>query len=151
MLLELACCGGLWHMLNFTPWSESDTESLKTFWGQGYSGTKISLLLNGKYSRCAVLGKADRLGLPPRDPTMNRRRSDKNMTGGNFKPKASPAPVMPPHEIALGPVGDFPGPGLCRFPMNPEGSPFQCCGRPGFPWCPEHHRACHSPKPAAKL
>lgn len=39
----------------------------------------------------------------------------------------------------LGPVGDFPPRGTCRYMRKPFAADFQMCGHPGHPWC-EFHR-----------
>lgn len=126
-------------------WSDADTETLKSLWKDRLSGTQISMALSGRFSRCAVIGKAGRLGLEARPSTINR-----HLGGKKVKAVPQPKPVIhKPEELSpCGPIGDFPAPGLCRYPMNADGEDFQCCGRevkPHRPYCPRHCETSYTP------
>lgn len=69
-------------------------------------------------------------------------------------PAPKPRPAPPSDEpAAIGPVGDFPATGHCRFIAGSPRGGFQCCGHPTAgvtdPWCGWHldHRI--KPKQAA--
>ncbi len=59
-----------------TVWDEARIDRLKQLWADGRSGSQIAELLG--VSRCAILGKVNRLGLPGRATTSrakNKRKS----------------------------------------------------------------------------
>jgi GcrA cell cycle regulator len=47
-------------------WTAPRVESLKYLWEKGYSASQIAKEMGGGATRHSVLGKAARLGLPPR-------------------------------------------------------------------------------------
>lgn len=122
-------------------WSDADVEILRRGWKDGASAREISSSLKFKFSRNAVCGKADRLDLPQRDPSLNHSWSHRTKPYiSKPKPKAIPR-IQIPEDASdpepIGPIGDFPAGQTCRF-IAGEVKNFQCCGLPGFPWCDFH-------------
>lgn len=121
-------------------WQDTDVTLLKKLWDQGFSGTQISVAFKGRFSREAVIGKAHRLKLPPRAPSVNRGREHRRSV-----PKPLPAAKADP--VAPQPLcepGEFPDGQTCRYPHGEE-LPFQFCGHPGYPWCDHHAKVCLTP------
>ncbi len=135
-------------------WPPADVETLKVKWAEGYSAAIIAhTYLGGRYTRSAICGKAARLNLPMRDPTVlsQRQQRFRMPRQGGCKislPKRAPegvvardlSPAAQEPEF-IGPMGDFPALGTCRFPRG-SGETFQCCGHPGNPYCAFHHQIC---------
>lgn len=130
-------------------WPAEYVDKLKTLWDGGYSASQIAGQFAGKYTRSAILGKVDRLGLLSR-------------SGENRKPRqrrpSSPKIIIPKIALdgteaknishpdnepeAIGPIGDYPKQPACRWPHG-IGLAFQYCGHPlsaPSPYC-SHHRA----------
>lgn len=56
---------------NNKPWSDERVQKLRKLWLEGKSGAQIAEIMGGDLSRAAVIGKANRLGLPARDQPEN--------------------------------------------------------------------------------
>lgn len=121
-------------------WTPELVEKLKQLWLAGHSCSQIAAQLGHCISRCAVIGKVSRLGLPPRVTTMRARRT--------YTAPPKPKTVVPQPELTgaqpfLGEPGAFTEKGTCRF-INGDtaGKDWIMCGQPGFPWCPHHRAIC---------
>lgn len=130
---------------NTSRWTEKDVELLRQLWAQGLSCSRIAAALHfetgASVSRCAVIGKAHRLGLPPRSreepggpkPRMGRARGMPKLVSHALPP----VPLTEPEY--LGPINDFPDGKVCRYPRGEMHKDFQCCAQPGYPYCEYHH------------
>lgn len=117
-------------------------------------------------TKSAVLGMVHRLGLPPRvmgyaPVHVRHARSVKSAATRIAKGTQKPPPP-PKVQQAPKPRGPRPLPGAhipvlrvldpglcCHFPLwgadlPPRGQQFYC-GRPGYPWCPDHHAIVFNP------
>lgn len=113
------------------PWTEPRVAALKRLWAEGKSAGEIAREIKGT-SRCAVIGKANRLGLKPRGKAMNY--------AGNTAPKARKESAMntvynlPPSEKTDLPVEDRPTAKILAFRVFgkecawPVGDGMACCG-----------------------
>lgn len=144
-------------------WPVTDVDKLRAFWKQGLTCGQIRSEFNGKYTRNAISGKADRLGLasrgspigsvratkPPRVETESKRRGRKvvNPVGNLSVPRAEPKPLPAPVVIAAASLAiAFPAlqRGQCQFATSPHNASFQdhkFCGHPvapSRPFCPAH-------------
>lgn len=93
-------------------WTEDRVNTLKTLWVQGLSGSQIATRLGG-VSRCAVLGKVDRLGLPKR--VSPHKGTDTQR--GKRKPRALAAPRPPRTIVSASPLNEY---GAKRPPLISE-------------------------------
>lgn len=118
-----------------------------------YRNAIANLLAEGKtykqigdhlgFTRDQIAGSIKRLGLqrPKEGPERGWNAKKSNAA----KPKKKPLPKPPK---PLGPIGTFPdGMDCCRYPVNADDEPFQCCGHKGFPYCEHHHKICRIPVP----
>ena len=124
-------------------WTPEEDAQLKALWSAGLSGNQVALRLNR--TRNSVLGRVDRLDLPPRNPTSNARV---------YRKPASPAPVerspgvsVPPPQPDDIPTKTFdqlePYDGCCRWRIDKEfrGQPYGFCGKRtvvGLSVCEQH-------------
>lgn len=83
-------------------WGEEAVKDLTRLWDEGFSAKLIAEALGDGITCCAVIGKARRLGLPPRIEGVNPRRREAKMSGsdGRFKglpklPARSPKRELP--------------------------------------------------------
>jgi GcrA cell cycle regulator len=144
-------------------WTEARVDVLKKLWADGYSGTQIGLRLG--VTRCAVLGKVDRLGLPKRlEHTYTRRGGHlvgkprrksakekayqlpdsegkylKVATAPNFhKEPLPPEPVRPDKLVSFADLQDD----QCRFiygdPRTKDHGFCGCKKAPGLSYCAGH-------------
>lgn len=87
------------------PWTEPRVQRLRVLWELGKSGTEIAAALNQetrcRFTRCAIIGKAYRLKLPPRRPPQphNIRRK---ISEGRIRQIAAEAQVLHERDIRLG-------------------------------------------------
>lgn len=140
-------------------WPPDDVDLLKIWWAEGWSCGEISLSFGGKYSRNAVIGKANRLKLEPRAADVNRawnatRRMKRPAILAYYREtRAKDGEVakdithLANEPAPIGPIADFPKTG-CRWPRG-TGQTFQCCGHPSNgkgPYC-EYHAAKAYAKP----
>lgn len=63
-------------------WTDERIERLRELWAKGLTAPEIAVALGGGVTRCSILGKVHRLGLPHRAPGKKAQKS----------PKAKPAP-----------------------------------------------------------
>lgn len=98
------------------PWTDERVETLKTMWLQGKSGREIAFELGGGTTRCAVIGKAHRTGLPPhpRRHAMSGKRvkSEKSAGQPNLLAHSPAAPLHPSSEFTRPPSDNKPAKNL---------------------------------------
>lgn len=129
-----------------TGWTEERVETLKRLWAKGNSASEIALVL--QVTRNTVIGKVQRLKLPKRLTTNQRRPRAVNFSIANVKElaekkskfvfeemcKGAPEPLM----VALEDLSDR----SCRWPIgDPRRDDFGFCGHPqeeGSSYCPHH-------------
>jgi GcrA cell cycle regulator len=138
---------------------EARVERLKMLWADGRSASEIAALL-GEVSRNAVIGKAYRLGLPPRRTVSRQPRqpsSHRNRTGRISMRK--PVPRSRPLPTAPAPLPPAP-PALmisvaqlkdttCHWPIgDPRKEGFGFCGAKTAagrqPYCAHHQAIGHN-------
>lgn len=141
-------------------WTHDRKTLLEKLWAEGISAANIAKEIGG-ITRCAVLGKAHRLGLPGRKgqamPVAERiaRSNSAKARWRKSKPKTSialpPIPTAAPEYLSI-PFDDLAS-GQCRY-TNSENAPYMFCGQPATNgsycgWC---YGLTHTftPKPAAK-
>ena len=100
-------------------WPPEKKTTLAALWARGISTADIGKIM--EYSKNAVIGQANRMGLPKRPSPLRR------------KPGLISPVVWTFQNI---------GPGQCRFPEGEPGKPeFRLCGEPvvaGYPYCSDH-------------
>jgi GcrA cell cycle regulator len=135
-----------------TPWNEHLTEELKRLWADGLAAREIAEALGGGISRCAVLGKINRLGLSRRRPAQPRKPPGEVIPRGRpirrrpvfiapSVPPPLPSPVLPKlrmRRLQLLQLADH----HCRWPIgDPHRHPFYFCAadrRHGDAYCAFH-------------
>lgn len=149
-----------------TDWRDDDLTLLRKRWRAGSSARDIAEALGGRFSRNAVIGKANRLGLSrhdkPRTPAPDRKRkpvepAPKGERRTRFRP---PQPIADAQVASLEQL-DTPTDGIgvsldqltnetCRWPKGTPGDAlFVFCGctgadfRNGKPYCGPHDRRAH--------
>lgn len=129
-------------MAGITKWTAAETETLRRMWDEGLSASQISAALSGRFSRCAVIAKADRLALPGRDSSVNRGYAFR-------KPKVAPKPSGPSSEptaalsepAPIGPWGESSGRRTCQWIHGDVQVEWRMCGHPAVafrPYCAAH-------------
>jgi hypothetical protein len=132
-------------------------EAKRIYVVDGYSASVTARIINTAhgttFSRNAVIGKLARLGIlgtiPERSRTFNRLHRPKQV-----KDRPTQRITYSPSELRgvtdlepTGPVRDFPPRGGCQFMTGEPGEPdWRMCGRPGYPWCPEHRKIVFQPQ-----
>ena len=111
-------------------WTEDQIDQLKELWGEGLSTSEIGRKLG--VTKNAVVGKAHRLGLPPRPSPIKR-------AVGAKRPARSK--VMAVKSASRGPT--------CMWPIGHPNEPgFRFCGKSaltGKPYCQEHYDIAYIP------
>jgi len=116
-------------------WPPERIEALRALWKDGKSFSEIATALDT--SKNAVIGKAHRLALPPRQP---KERAARSRPAPIYPPPTLPRPASSPKRIGH-PVKFFElQPWMCRFPLGDPRSPdFRFCGEPTVhdktSWC----------------
>ena len=142
-------------------WNDEAVATLTRLWSEGMSAEQISQRTG--FTRNAVLGKVDRLGLPHRKTNERATKAQRAARGAAWRGKrilhgtsaltnvlltypAAPDPPLPVFESRAGgvPLIDR-GPDQCAFPINNAGRHelHLFCGKPvvnGSPYC----RACRA-------
>lgn len=142
-------------------WTDERIALLRRLWSEGFSASEIARQI-GSTTRCAVLGKVNRLGLVRREHKHPMARRDCGRPKRHLAPPGSDARLVrtsegpPPSRITgkspLPPPRDDDIPrkslmelerGECRWRVDkPFGrDPYGFCGRealPGFAWCEQH-------------
>jgi GcrA cell cycle regulator len=134
-----------------TPWNEHLIEELKRLWADGLAARDIAEALGGGISRCAVLGKVNRLGLDRRRPSSPRKPRAQTVARGRPIVRR-PMFVTPPSPPPLPPAPGRPrmrrlqlmqlAAHHCRWPFgDPHSHPFYFCAADcalGDPYCAFH-------------
>ena len=136
-------------------WSSDQNAALTSLWSEGLSGSAIGKRLDK--TKCAVIGRARRLGLPARAEKREweateiiKIRGLKKAGYGIYEiAKKTGIPYSTIKRKLNEPVchkqlSDL-GPRDCRYPFG-EGTPYEFCGRPAIPgksYCAEHFNLCH--------
>ena len=111
-------------------WTEEQIDQLKDLWSEGLSTSEIGRKLG--VTKNAVVGKAHRLGLPPRPSPIKRATGSKRPTRSK---------VMAVKSTTRGPT--------CMWPIGHPNEPgFRFCGQPalaGKPYCQEHYDIAYIP------
>jgi GcrA cell cycle regulator len=133
-------------------WTPERIEILTRMRAEGYSASQIGVRLGG-LTRCAVLGKAKRLGLAPRKPSPKRSPRPRMPREAKPKPERVHSFKVPKLEPPLPPDSTPPvwakpllelEPNECRFPYGEEN--FLFCAAPaeaGLSYCASHCRVCY--------
>jgi GcrA cell cycle regulator len=131
-----------------TPWNEHLIEKLKRLWADGLAARDIAAALGGGISRCAVLGKVNRLGLTRRRPPGPRKPYAHPRGRPILRRPMFTAPPPPPpvptlsrprmRRLQLMQLADH----HCRWPFgDPHSHPFYFCAADcalGEPYCAFH-------------
>lgn len=140
-------------------WDLEREQKLADLHKEGLSFSTIAARLGGGISRNAAIGKAKRMGLPPRASGNTTPRSKK------IKAPRAPSAPKPPRAAMVGASPSLALPPLfippeerislmklngktCRYPLGHVGeSDFGFCGRKTWdeiesPYCEDHHRTC---------
>ncbi len=133
-----------------TVWTPERVETLKALWEERYSAAEIARAIGCGLTRCAVLGKVQRLDLPTHaaPPRPYRATARTSMPAGEKsaqRPKAKAAPEnpgAPPLNLAFLDLK----PSQCRYAVN-DALPYLFCGQrkePGSSYCAHHHALTHT-------
>src|SRR5262245_3863968 len=117
-----------------SPWNDEKDEELRRLWAEGYSAKEIAEALKIGVTRCAVLGKVNRLGLPLRKPAPPPPKPVKPVVLRRiFRPaprkerrvlQETPVEVSKPRRLQLVQLEDD----HCRWPIgDPRGKRFFFC------------------------
>lgn len=151
------------------PWTADKVVNLTRLWRNGYSASAIGKTIG--MSRNAVIGKAGRLGLEPREspikraPVLSREQIERVQQADRDGISARSIAVMvgvslravydhrqpPKHKMLIASVrsGAPPSkpPMTCQYIAGDPSAEDACkCGKPvkeGSSYCPEHHGLCH--------
>lgn len=144
-------------------WTHERTALLRTLWSGGISAANIAREMGG-ITRCAVLGKAHRLGLPGRKGQampVSERIARSNAAKARWRKETRhqsktyvelpPIPTVAPEFLGIS--FDDLARGQCRY-TNSENSPYLFCGQPAThkSYCGYCYGLTHTPtpKPAGK-
>ena len=133
-------------------WDDATIKRMEKHWANGLSGSQIAKLLGT--TRSAVLGKARRMGLPPRKFNLGYRITRKAINDNLYKTKYTVKLIKPKRNIVLAfrttsdavmALKD----NICKYPHGEPGKPnFRFCLKPvarGSIYCPEHKELCFQP------
>ncbi|MBM3484479.1 MAG: global cell cycle regulator GcrA-like protein [Alphaproteobacteria bacterium] len=115
-------------------WTPERIAEVTRLWNQGLTTAEIGRLIG--MSKNAIVGKAHRLGLPPRpSPIKREARVARPMRS---EPRVVERPSPPPVQLVISTSG-----ATCKWPIGHPGEPeFGFCGQPaveGKPYCVEHY------------
>lgn len=145
------------------PWTVTRVDRLRILWADGLSASQCAADIGG-VTRCGVIGKVHRLGLPKRqkampnavrprkgDPSLEtkRRRFVARLPESNIEPEELPPPSSCDAATAFGnPVTLLElQDGACKWPVN-DVSPFLFCAAetmPERPYCSRHCACAFAP------
>jgi hypothetical protein len=147
-------------------YTDTQREFVRTAWAAGQSAAVIasSLMVNFaiEATRNGVISLARRMKLPARESDgpwrIEGQRRREAAIEAMREPAQKKAPTPPPKPSGapltiLGPVDDFVGRGMCQFPVNQDGQPFQQCGHgqeDGRIYCGYHCSRAYAPTHKAK-
>ena len=122
-----------------SPWNDAMIAKLRVLWAEGLSTAEIGRRLN--VSKCSVIGKAHRLGLPPRPSPIKSSSEEKKAVPARM-PRVAPCHDDEPHVAEARPVKRIGISQPCCWPLGTPRTPdFRFCmaaGVPGKPYCLEH-------------
>lgn len=138
------------------PWTKQRVALLKKLWPARYSAQQIADTINARYpgpylTRCAVLGKRRRMGLPEKPKQQPKHRPGVEPR----RAKKSPPPVrQKPADPLMIQTADL-GPGVCHYPIgHPRAPGFGYCGNATSQngdsyrtYCDHHHGLTHQKLP----
>lgn len=140
-------------MKELDPAIEHRKQKIKERWLAGATSGQIAKEIGA--TRSSVMGYINRMKLPKRSTDAARQQgasdAKKNKPKGFAlgmipglgmsvrKDKADPYKALKDFLEPLGPVGDFPPGRTCRAISGDVATGvWQCCGRPGYPYCAAH-------------
>jgi GcrA cell cycle regulator len=144
-----------------SPWTSERDDLLRELFGRGFSFSLIAQQLSRfghGFSRNAAIGRARRIGLPPRSkkqpmtqlPPSQGVRTTRSARAGSAQRQVRRTAVAAQAPAAADTPMPFLGlalielePHHCRYPQGNEF--FKFCGQPrlrGSPYCPHHHGLC---------
>ena len=122
-------------------WTPERIAEVTRLWSEGLTTAEIGKMVG--VTKNAVVGKAHRLGLPPR-PSPIRRKGGGGGAGATMPRTVAKAPVKPMRQIALSTSG-----ACCKWPFgHPGEADFHFCGSLALvnkPYCPEHYHMAYLP------
>lgn len=130
-------------------WTEAREAQLSLMWTEGHTAARIAAIMGG-VTRSGVLGKVHRMDLATRQ-IQGPHSYPRDIAKRKSAPcRASGLPTVRrpslPEPVAVGPIGNFPEAGTCRYIAgDPASHDWQCCGAPGQPWCEFHERVVFQP------
>ena len=146
-------------------WAENSVSRLRELWSEGHSTAEIGRRLG--VSKNAVVGKANRLGLPARPSPIKRggpggprrrTRAKPKLAGDMRLPPGAPAPRAPAaitrRETTAVPRAQRRDAAVsrtatCCWPIGPPGEPgFRFCNAPALvakPYCGDHANQAYEP------
>ncbi|MBI06995.1 MAG: hypothetical protein CMM54_08450 [Rhodospirillaceae bacterium] len=131
-------------------WTPERIAEVTRLWGEGLTTAEIGKLVG--VTKNAVVGKAHRLGLPPRPSPIRRKgggssggNTSRAISRGRAPRTAAKAPVKPPvRQFVLSTSG-----ARCKWPSgHPGEADFHFCGSLALvnkPYCPEHYQMAYLP------
>jgi GcrA cell cycle regulator len=127
--------------MTMSTWTPERIAEVTRLWDEGLTTAEIGKLVG--VTKNAVVGKAHRLGLPPR-PSPIRRQGGAGASGTVMPRPVAKAPARPVRQIALSTSG-----ACCKWPFgHPGEAEFRFCGSPALankPYCPEHYQMAYLP------
>jgi GcrA cell cycle regulator len=128
-------------------WSAEFTNTLKALWATWTAGELCKLM---GITRNAIIGKANRLGLPRKKPSGNGKAKPQRI-GPRIRPPVfyvatQPAPVIELDFLGL--TVDEVQSHECHYPHGGEGTAITFCGQlveHGSSYCPYHRKLCVHP------
>lgn len=154
-------------MQNFAPWPTDKTDALRALWVTSLSASQIAYELGFPYTRNAVIGKAHRIGLPPRNrrgqrhpkpvvhvlPRVPRSNGAKRMFDECNVTRLFTAPieeVTDPLRVTINDLRER----MCKWPLgDPLNDDFAFCGlrcETGASYCEGHRTLAYLPVVKAK-
>jgi GcrA cell cycle regulator len=117
-------------------WTPERIAEVTRLWNQGLTTAEIGRLVG--VSKNAIVGKAHRLGLPPRPSPIKREARGHTPRQPRPEPRPMERPSPPPVHLVISTSG-----ATCKWPIgHPGEAAFGFCGQPaveGKPYCAEHY------------
>ena len=123
-------------------WTDETTEKLREMWISGKTAREIGEVLGG-FSRNAVIGKANRMGLS------TPKNKDESATKKPIKKANQPKPRKKTAPVHIPTYSQKSREHLCQWPNGEPGAEdFHFCHKPseaGRPYCAEHCEMAYRP------